>query len=154
MWHCSWECGLELCGLPLARRPTCLLRALGQDLWHLWASVFSPVQCLGPLRVVLCASHVHSQRPTTPVSMILGAMQIVSLAVISLCGTWTVTCEYARLLEIFSNMFYRGFDLYKLRFLSFLHGTSTTAICGQMEKCGRVSLFWSYWVTGKIFVVV
>lgn len=45
----------------------------------IWASVFSPVQCLGPLRVVLCASHVHSRRPSTPVSIVLGARQIISL---------------------------------------------------------------------------
>lgn len=36
----------------------------------------------------------------------------------------------------FSDVFYRDFDLYKLRFLSFLHGTPNAAICGQMESVG------------------
>lgn len=36
----------------------------------------------------------------------------------------------------FSDVFYRDFDLYKLRFLSFLHGTPNVAICGQMESVG------------------
>lgn len=87
--------------------------------------------------MVLCASHVNSRRPSTQVSIeywVLGR---------SYCRLSSVNTAHELLRvnmhvcwRFFSNMFYRDFDLYKLGFLSFLHGTTTTAICGQVESVG------------------
>ena len=65
------------------------------------------------------------------------------LAVISTYDRWIAVWGHADSLKT-SQMCLREFDLCKSWFMSFLRGTTINTICGLMEKCRHVPLFFFF----------